>query len=158
MKFQSTDNANMTIRTLHRIILIAVAQIALTGLSGCTGGSALTYQNWLDHEEPPTFPFTTNKIKHVEVSWSRIGPKESYDAWIRSNVIEGRIEFYGYQTCYGQYARDDGMYPANGRWVIICADDSFASGNFQINDQGGISATGADTKGEWVTFDLAPTH
>lgn len=136
-------------------LITAISLSATLLISGCASKPDITYDGWKARQTPPRMDYTHNEIVKINLNWSRIGPFSRYDTWLRSNVFGGQIDIYGAQTCLGKFVRHDGMLPANGWWEIVCPDDSYAAGDFRLNQQGDIIGSGADTNGEQVSFILA---
>tara|TARA_E500000318_G_scaffold110592_1_gene126507 strand:- start:500 stop:964 length:465 start_codon:yes stop_codon:yes gene_type:complete len=145
----------ININLLSKFAIIASITVPLLATQGCARQTVLSFHEWREFQQSePEYPFTTDIETKMAMSWSRIGPRKTYKAQLRMSVFEGRINFYGSQTCLGQLIWDDGMFPHNGRWLIVCPDESYASGNFKSTEDGSTLAKGSDSKGEWVTFEI----
>lgn len=132
---------------------LLVACIAL--LSGCkTTGPEMTFDDWQEEHANAAERFGQGQSVKIDLNWSRVGPFSRYETLIQANALGGFMDIRGAQACLGKFVRNDRLLPANGWWEIICADDSYAAGNFQLTMDGHIQATGVDILGEEVSFAL----
>lgn len=138
--------------TLKTALIMGIALL----ISGCqtTTTPEFSYDAWQAKQSPSTVRYTTNRMVKINLNWSRIGPFSRYDTWLRSNAFGGMVDVYGTQTCLGKFVRDDRLAPAHGWWELVCPDDSYAAGKFQLSPQGHIQGIGTAINGERVTFDL----
>ena len=141
--------------TFKTALIMGIAML----ISGCkttttTTAPEISYDAWQAKQSASTVPYSTNTMVKINLNWSRIGPFSRYDTWVRANAFGGMFDVYGAQTCLGKFVRDDRLAPAHGWWELICQDDSYAAGKFQLTQQGNILGIGNAINSEKVGFDL----